>query len=127
MSHAISSADDLLVGRRIATRSRIDLAGRYVCVAANVRVQVEDISSTGACMRLMRPQTLTEGTLGWLGFTHFGRVVWNDGFRCGLSFDEPVSQECLQRTVEFSRLSSDDAGDRFARLASAWAHGPGDW
>ena len=95
--------------------------------AVNARAQLEDISATGACLRLKEPQRLGDGRLCWLNFEVYARLVWNDGIRCGLVFDDPLSEECLKQTIEFARLSSKNADDRFLKLASAWVHGPGDW
>jgi hypothetical protein len=65
--------------------------------------------------------------LCWLNFAVFGRIAWRDEMRCGLQFDEALSEECLSQTIEFGELITTDRTDRFLRLASAWVHGPGDW
>ena len=88
---------------------------------------LEDLSVSGACLRLQHPRPLATAKLCWLGFEVFGRSVWNDGIRCGMVFEEPLSEACLAQSIEFGRLHKQDAGDRFARLASAWVYGPGDW
>jgi hypothetical protein len=117
----------VLVGRRESQRHRLDIAARIVSSSASLRVQLEDISLTGACVRLMVPQKIADGRLSWLNFNCFARVVWNDGLRCGLVFDEEINGEWLKQTVDFGRLANKDKGDRFVKLASAWVHGPGDW
>lgn len=120
-------AEDALIGRRISQRHRLDISARLIGGSLNLRVQMEDISASGACVRLMNPQAVPDGRLCWLSFAVYARVVWNDGIRCGLVFDEHLTDECLQQTVEFGQLATKDNSDKFLRLASAWVHGPGDW
>lgn len=123
----VASIEDALVGRRISQRHRLDISARIICASLNLRVQMEDISASGACVRLMHPQALSDGRLCWLNFAVYARVVWHDGIRCGLAFDEHLTDECLQQTTEFGQLLTADKSDKFLRLASAWVHGPGDW
>ena len=120
-------AEEALIGRRVSQRHRLDISARVIGGSDNLRVQMEDISATGACVRLMHPQKLRDGRLCWLSFAVYARVVWNDGVRCGLVFDEPLADDCLKQTVEFGQLATKDNSDKFLRLASAWVHGPGDW
>ena len=119
--------NDLLIGRRQANRHRLNMAARLIAAHQNMRVQLEDISASGACIRLMRPGSLHDGHLCWLNFRAFARVVWRSDLRYGLRFDEPLSDDCLRRTAEFDELIGEGAGDKYGRLASAWVHGPGDW
>ena len=120
-------AEEAQIGRRVSQRHRLDISARFIGEGDNLRVQMEDISASGACVRLMHPQKLADGRLCWLNFAVYVRVVWNDGIRCGLAFDEPLAEDCLKQTVEFGQLAIKDNSDKFLRLASAWVHGPGDW
>ena len=120
-------AEEAQIGRRVSQRHRLDISARFIGGGDNLRVQMEDISASGACVRLMHPQKLADGRLCWLNFAVYVRVVWNDGIRCGLVFDEPLAEDCLKQTVEFGQLAIKDNSDKFLRLASAWVHGPGDW
>jgi hypothetical protein len=119
--------NDLLIGRRQSARYRLDMSARLVAAHENLRVQLEDISTGGAGIRLMHPRKLTTGYLHWIGLRAFGRVVWQNDLRCGLQFDEPLSERCLRQTIEFGEMIVNDASDKYGRLASAWVHGPGDW
>ena len=119
--------NDLLIGRRQSTRHRLDMSARLVAAHENLRVQLEDISASGACIRLMHPRRLSAGRLHWLGLTAFARIVWQNDLRCGLQFDEPLSEECLRQTLEFGEMIVNDPSEKYLRLASAWVHGPGDW
>ena len=120
-------AEEAQIGRRVSQRHRLEISARLIGGANNLRVQMEDISASGACVRLMHPQKLSDGKLCWLSFAVFARVMWNDGIRCGLVFDEPLAEDCLKQTVEFGQRAITDNSDKFLRLASAWVHGPGDW
>ena len=123
----VASTEEILVGRRVSPRHRLDIAARMITARVNVRVQLEDLSATGACLRLMHPGQLDNGRLRWLNFEVYGRTVWNDGIRSGLVFDEPLGDDCLTRTLDFARSSAHDPDPRLLKLASAWVHGPGDW
>ena len=124
---AALSREEILVGRRQHLRHRLDLSARLIGPDSNVRVQIEDISTGGACIRLIRPLAFDSARLCWLNFAVFGTVKWRQELRCGLMFDEPLSEECLAQTIEFGELITSDRTDKFLRLASAWVHGPGDW
>jgi hypothetical protein len=124
---AAACANDLMIGRRQATRHKLDVSARLIAAHDNLRVQLEDISTGGACVRLMHPRRLTEGRLCWLQFEAFGRIVWQNDLRCGLQFEDPITEECLRRTIEFGEMIVKDATDKYLRLASAWVHGPGDY
>lgn len=116
-----------MIGRRINSRIRIDLAARFIAPDINIRLQFEDVSVSGACMRLMHPRRLTEGRLQWLDYSVFVETIWQAELRCGLRFADPLDDGCLDRTLEFGEASDRGGQDTFRRLASAWVHGPGDW
>ena len=124
---AALSHEEILIGRRQHMRHRLDLSARLIGPAANVRVQIEDVSAGGACIRFMRPLKFETARLCWLNFAVFGTVVWRQDLRCGMMFDQPLGEECLAQTIEFGELITTDRTDKFLRLASAWVHGPGDW
>jgi hypothetical protein len=118
---------DVMIGRRDATRHPVGIAARFLAHEVNVRVQLEDISASGACIRLLHPRALAAGRLCWLDFEIFGQVVWQRDERCGLKFDERLTPDCLRRTLEFADRAARDTDDRYRRLASAWVHGLGDY
>ena len=119
--------DEELIGRRRSVRHSIDISGRLISPRENLRLQLEDISATGACFRLMHPRILREGHLCWLGKRAYGRIVWQSGLRCGFEFDEPLADDLLQHSLWFGEMASSEAREKYARLASAWVFGPGDW
>ncbi len=116
-----------LIGRRASSRHPIDLAARFVSAGVNVRVQLEDISATGACIRLMSHRPLGEGRLLWLNYEQFVRPVWQADLQCGLEFDQRLDADRLRRTLEFGEADLDKSVSTMRRLASAWVHGPGDY
>lgn len=121
---AVASDEDRLIGRRQSVRHPVDLAARIVLPGANLRVQLEDISLHGACIRLMHPRAFEAARLCWLQFQAFGQIVWRHELRCGIAFSDPLPEEWLDQTVEFGELAVDDASEKYLRLASAWVHGP---
>lgn len=118
--------DDLAIGRRQSTRHPLQLSGRFVTGAENVRVWIEDISETGAAVRLMHAHPIAPGRLSWLGFEQFADIAWQRDARCGLHFAAPLPSEWLTQTLDCGdRIANGDR--RMQRLASAWVHGPGDY
>lgn len=127
MGAAVTCANDVLIGRRETNRHRLNMSARLIAGEQSLRVQLEDISASGACILLMRPAPLDAGHLCWLDCKAFARVVWRSELRYGLAFEELLTDECLRRTIEFGNLIGNGAHDKYGRLASAWVHGPGDW
>ena len=103
------------------------IPARLVAFDGNQRIQLDDLSASGARVRLLKPQAVSAGTLKWLGFEAFVQVVWQEGLRCGLGFEAAIPQEWLQETREFARGLGEERAAGFRKLASAWVHGPGDW
>jgi hypothetical protein len=126
-STASRAVDEVLIGRRQNSRHPIDLSARIVAHGFSLRVQLEDLSATGACIRLMHPRRITGARLRWLHYEWPCVVVWQSGLRCGLAFEEALAPECLKQTLAFGEQASGITGDRFKRLASAWVFGPGDY
>ena len=124
---ATACREEELIGRRESTRHRVDLSARFVSSHVNMRVQLEDISATGACIRLKAPRKLEAGRLFWLSAQAFGRIIWRKDLRCGIVFDEPLSDDAVEQATHFAALMAKDPTEKFGKLASAWVHGPGDW
>ena len=117
---------ETMIGRRVSSRFPIDLAARFIAPGINIRLQFEDVSASGACMRMMYPRCLTEGKLHWLDYSVFVETVWQADLRCGFRFVDLLDAACLRRTLEFGEAADGD-GTALRRLASAWVHGPGDF
>lgn len=116
-----------MIGRRASSRHRIDLAARFVSPEINARVQLEDISPTGACIRFMSHRAIGEGRLLWLDYEWYARPVWQTELQCGLEFDERLNAHRLRRTLEYGEAGTDEGRSTMRGLASAWVHGPGDY
>ncbi|MGN3974276.1 PilZ domain-containing protein [Tsuneonella sp. SYSU-LHT278] len=123
----VSSGVEALIGRRQNCRHPIDLAARFVSSDLNIRLQLADISPTGASARLIHPRTLREGRLLWLDYACLVSVVWQAGLQCGFRFEERLETDQLRRTLEFGEAAAGTATVTLRKLASAWVHGPGDY
>lgn len=77
--------------QRRSSRFRVIISAKLVTTTDEHSVTLRDLSATGALAEGSRlPPTgkdviLTRGSL-----EAFARIVWNDGVRCGLEFDEPI-------------------------------------
>lgn len=117
-----------MIGRRQNCWHPVDLAARFVCADLNIRLQLTDISPTGASARLSHPRNLREGRLLWLDYACFVSVVWQTELQCGFRFEERLPADQLRRTLEFGgAATADTATATLRKLASAWVHGPGDY
>ena len=124
------SMDDLSgmqIGRREAPRLQLGIAARWRTSGADYRVRLDDLSVAGARIVCIEPIEISAGRLSWLGFNCPAQVAWQDGSWSGLSFDDELSEEALQKTRKFARLIRTDTTGKYLKLASAWAHGKEDW
>ena len=83
------------MGRRKSRRQRVLLTALIIDVDAEtiIRCRVENVSETGARLRLPDPQFLPASF--WLvavtaGLAYRATTVWRDGLRLGVSVDEPL-------------------------------------
>ena len=121
------SGIEALIGRRKSSRHAIDLAARFVSADLNIRLQLDDISFTGASARMLQPRDLGEGRLLWLDYECFVQVVWQAEMQCGFRFAERLEPDQLRRTLEFGDLRTSKGPGTLHKLASAWVYGPGDY
>lgn len=83
-------------GRRAAERDPVLMSGLLTTMGRRVEAELLDISRTGARLRPHRRVSLNESTLLKAGaVTALGQVVWSSGEQCGLTFEEPLSDEEL--------------------------------
>jgi len=83
------------LGRRKSRRQRVLLTALIVDVESEsiIRCRVENVSETGARLRLPDPQFLPASF--WLvavtaGLAYRATTVWRDGLRLGVSVEEPL-------------------------------------
>jgi hypothetical protein len=89
------------------------------------RITLLNLSESGALLQLKDGEPFDRGVLRWIDYEAFGTVVWRDGQRIALQFDEPIDRAWLLDTRE--RLPALSRGtDEFRQFASDWATGGGD-
>lgn len=106
-------------------RRRVILAGEICSTTARHRIVLRNLSSTGAMAEgADLPEAGRDIVLQAGSLDLFCRVVWSDGERCGLEFDEPIPHATV---VALSRVLPDPAAERMAlhAAAGAWARPEG--
>jgi hypothetical protein len=112
------------VGRRDDQRARVNLAARIVTVAGTRFVRINNLSRGGAAITGETPlKRGADVVLRWSGIEAFASVTWVAGCRCGLMFDEPISDEAvlIARSLSDHRESQQRAEQR--TVARDFAHG----
>ncbi len=108
---------DVPVGRREDPRVRVSLAARLDTVTGTQAVRLNNLSRGGASICTDAP--LKRGSnviLRWRDLEVFGTVTWVEGARCGLKFDEPLSDD---QVLLARSLSDNGAAVQRADLAAA--------
>jgi hypothetical protein len=105
----------------------VRLPARFKTPQADHRVLLEDISASGARIRVQQAHPLVPGTLHWLGKSVCAELVWHRGALAGLTFDVPIEAEWLEETAKLARMAQNDPHGSATGLAAAWAYGPEDW
>lgn len=83
-------------GRRAEAREPILLSAALYSLGSSRPIILSDVSRTGAQLCVHDP--LRCGQEVWIRIPPaeiFGEVVWTDGDRCGITFDEPLSDDEL--------------------------------
>jgi hypothetical protein len=83
-------------GRRAASREPILLSAALLSMGCSRPIILSDVSRTGAQLRL--DEALRCGQEVWIKVSPaeiFGEVIWAEGERCGILFDEPLSDDEL--------------------------------
>jgi hypothetical protein len=109
-------------GRRSDSRSRVQADARLETVASSKRACLNDISRGGASVTTDLP--LRRGTdvfLHWGEIHAFATVVWLDGDRCGLKFDEPLSDDEVRLIQSLSDESFSLEQAQLVSTAPNWA------
>ena len=106
--------------RRRDSRLRTDLPAQLITLAASPRVNLRDLSQTGAQIECNEPLRVgSEAVLSWLNFETFGTIRWVRGNFAGLEFDEAVSENVILDTRELidrgEALHTEQAADLAAR------------
>lgn len=115
------------IGRRQCTRFPVGLPARLSSPTGNHKVMLENLSPIGANVSLPQRIECSQGLLRWIGFSVSADIVWQSGLSCGLSFASELPSECVEETALFALSAASDPLGTFAKLATAWSYGPGDW
>jgi hypothetical protein len=87
----------LPIGRRENQRARVSLAASLVSVSGTQTVRLNNISQGGACITAQTPMKRgSDVFLRWGAIDAFGTVTWVEGPRCGVMFEEPLTQDDIR-------------------------------
>lgn len=99
-------------------RRRVVLNGTLETLSGTLRVELRNLSCTGALVEGESvPDAGRELVLKAPGLDCFARVVWSDGERCGLQFDEPLS---TAQVLELHRITPDAVRSAELDAAAEW-------
>ena len=115
---------ELLAGRRVASRARVALPATLETVNGTVRAVIRNISETGAMLEVAALPTVGGCAVVRCGsLDAFGVVAWARSRWCGVAFDEPVGHAEVVRmraasdqgqATTASRRDLEDAAKRWA-------------
>jgi len=114
-------------GSRHFNRLRLGVPASLVLTHESRSCLIDDISSTGARIRIERP--LAERQTLFLAFHElklFATVMWVRGADCGLRFDQPLDLEDMQGMLWITENRALYQRICEAGPAAAWAEGRGD-
>lgn len=101
-------------------RRRVLLAGQYQSLAGTFRVDVRNLSITGAAIACAAELKLgSEGVLLAGGLDCLCRVVWHRGGLFGLKFEEPLHNSIV---LELHRVTSEDVKHAERVATHVWYH-----
>jgi len=109
-------------GRRAARRTPAPALALLSTVGHDYHVALEDVSRTGA--RFCAPLLPSEGESVILRAARvrvFGRVIWTSDQRCGVSFDAPIADHCVEELRPDAQSAGMSAEERSA--AEFWEAG----
>lgn len=114
-------------GSRHFNRLRLGAQASLVLTHETRRCLIDDISATGARLRIDRPLAERQGAqLVFHELRLFATVMWCRGAECGLRFETPLEQEDMQGMLWITE--NRELYERICRTGHAmdWADGIGD-
>jgi hypothetical protein len=113
------------LGRRERSRLRVRLLARLTTRTDVFRIILTDLSLTGAQFSVPLEQRAgTDAMLEWGHFEAFGELMWCDGCRCGMRFDEALTTNALIATRALNDSECLPSDFELARQAAkAWVGG----
>ena len=104
-------------------RRRTVFNGTLETLSSRARVAVRNISCTGAMVEGEAvPQPGRDLILKAETLDLFCSVIWSDGQRCGLRFDEPLSPE---QVLELHRITPEKVRSAELKAAAEWYRSQG--
>lgn len=98
--------------RRVALRSRINLAARLHTVSGGRPVWLADLSEYGAGISMRNPPAVgTPGVLKWGPYEVFFTVAWANDDSCGVRFDASISSEIVLEAIREGALKNDRSAE----------------
>ena len=99
-------------------RRRMAFKGTFETLIANGAVAVRNLSCTGAMIEGEEvPPAGRDIILRAAGHEFFGTVVWSDGYRCGVQFDEPLRPA---EVLELHRITPEQIRSEELNAAARW-------
>ncbi len=105
-------------GAARSPRRRMAFKGTFETVTERGMVAVRNISCTG--MQIEGdgvPDPGRDIIVTAQGLEFFGRIVWSDGYRCGIAFDEPLTME---QVLELHRITPEQIRSEELNAALRW-------
>ena len=100
---------DVPGGQRKERRERVTLAGSATTLAGSRAVAISDLGRRGAKLSgRTLPQDGTQVLLKVGDLELLGDMVWRGEHDCGMTFDEPLTDEMLAAVKEQGRLGTVD-------------------
>ena len=104
-------------------RRRMAFKGTFETITGQGEARVRNISCTGAMIE--GPEVPPKGrdiVLRAQGMEFFGRVVWSDGCRCGIQFDDALRPS---EVLELHRITPEQVRSEELNAAARWFNSRG--
>lgn len=109
-------------GRRSLARLRLGVPARLITLNGVHDALLDDLSLSGAQIRLSDGEQFSIGVLKWLDFDELVDVVWHDRSTCGVKFEKPLPKGCILATRDAAPALLDDEA-RARSVAKRWIEG----
>lgn len=109
--------------RRGSARLRLGIEAEFIGFDGNQAVILQDVSRTGAKLLLQRATPISQGLLRWMNYETFMELSWRRGYWCGVSFDEPLPEECLLATRAAVPALMNESRERILQRAREFVQG----
>lgn len=109
-------------GRRSLARLRLGVPARLITLNGVHDALLDDLSLSGAQIRLSDGEQFSIGVLKWLDFDELVDVVWHDGSTCGVKFEKHLPKGCILATRDAAPALLDDEA-RARSVAKRWIEG----